>query len=91
MELLIPLMPLFGALPLGVAAVVIAKIWQKRRAAPLTDLETQNEEFRMELQTLRHELQEVQERLDFAERALTQQRRLDALPNPLPRPGSGNV
>ncbi len=64
MELLIPLMPLFGAL------LSRWQPWSLPRS---------------------HELQEVQERLDFAERAVTQQRRLDALPNPLPRPGSGNV
>jgi len=80
MEFLIPLMPLFGALPIAVAAVVIAKIWQKRRAVPLADLEAEHQEFRAELDSLRRDLQETQERLDFAERLLAQQRNRDALP-----------
>ena len=91
MELLIPLMPLFGALPIAVAAVVIAKIWQKRRAVPLADLEADNQEFRAELESLRRDLQETQERLDFAERLLAQQRNRDALPPAGEGPGAGNA
>jgi hypothetical protein len=34
----IPLMPLFGALPIAVAAIVIARIWSRRRDVPLADL-----------------------------------------------------
>jgi membrane protein implicated in regulation of membrane protease activity len=81
LDLLIPLMPFLAALPLAVAAVVIAKLWQRRRDAPVADLETQNQEMREELATLRRELTEAQERLDFAERVLTQQGRTDRLPD----------
>jgi hypothetical protein len=44
MEFLIPLMPLFGALPIAVAAVVIARIWRGHRVRPVADLEAQNEQ-----------------------------------------------
>lgn len=81
MDLLIPLMPFFGAVPIAVAAVVIAKIWQRRRDAPVAELEAQNQEMRQELAALRRELTEAQERLDFAERVLTQQPRPERLPD----------
>ncbi len=81
MDLLIPLMPFLGAVPLAVAAVLIAKLWQRRRDAPMAEMETQNQEMRQELETLRRELTEAQERLDFAERVLTQQRRTERLPD----------
>jgi hypothetical protein len=80
MEFLIPLMPLFGALPIAVAAVVIARMWFRRRDVPLADLEAQNHEFRAELGMMRDELREAQERLDFTERVLGQQRRGESLP-----------
>jgi len=82
MELLIPLMPLFGALPIAVAAIVIARMWSRRRDVPLADLESQNHELRAELAVMRGELREVQERLDFAERVLARQRRGESLPLP---------
>ena len=81
MDLLIPLMPFLGAVPIAVAAVVIAKLWQRRRDAPVAELEVQNQEMRAELATLRRELTEAQERLDFTERVLTQQRRTERLPD----------
>lgn len=74
-------MPFLAALPIAVAAVMIAKLWQRRRDAPVAELETQNQEMREELATLRRELTEAQERLDFAERVLTQQRRTERLPD----------
>jgi hypothetical protein len=80
MEFLIPLMPLFGALPIAVAAIVIARIWSHRRDVPLADLEAQNNELRAEVGAMRDELREAQERLDFAERVLAQQRRGESLP-----------
>jgi hypothetical protein len=80
MEFLIPLMPLFGALPIAVAAIVIARIWSRRQDVPLADLEAQNQELRAELGAMRDELREAQERLDFAERVLAQQRRGEPLP-----------
>jgi hypothetical protein len=90
MEFLIPLMPLFGALPIAVAAIVIAKIWQRRREVPWAELEAQNHELRAELETMRRELRETQERLDFAERVLTQQRRGDQLQAPSQERESGS-
>ena len=80
MEFLIPFMPLFGALPIAVAAVVIARIWRGHRGRPLADLEAQNEQLQAEVSTMREELREAQERLDFAERVLAQQRRGEPLP-----------
>ena len=80
MDLLIPLMPFFAALPLAVAAVVIAKLWRRRRDAPVAELEVQNQEMREELARLSRELTEAQERLDFAERVLTQQSRTERPP-----------
>jgi membrane protein implicated in regulation of membrane protease activity len=80
MEFLVPLMPLFGALPIAVAAVVIARMWLQRRDLPAAHLEAQNEELRGELEAMRHELRETQERLDFTERVLTQQGRAESLP-----------
>ena len=74
-------MPFLGAVPLAVAAVVIAKLWQRRRDAPVAELEAHNQEMREELATLRRELTEAQARLDFAERVLTQQRRTERLPD----------
>jgi len=74
-------MPFLGAVPIAVAAVVIAKLWQRRRDAPVAELEVQNQEMRAELATLRRELTEAQERLDFTERVLTQQRRTERLPD----------
>jgi hypothetical protein len=82
MEFLMPLMPLFGALPIAVAAVVIARMWRQRRDIPLAELEAQNQELRAEIGTMRDELHETQERLDFAERILGQQRRGEPLPPP---------
>ena len=80
MEFLIPLMPLLGALPIAVAAVVIARIWRGHRGRPLADLEAQNEQLQSEMNTIREELREAQERLDFTERVLAQQRRVEPLP-----------
>jgi len=80
LDLLIPLMPFFAALPLAVAAVVIAKLWRRRRDAPVAELEVQNQEMREELARLSRELTEAQERLDFAERVLTQQSRTERPP-----------
>jgi len=81
LDLLIPLMPFLATVPIAVAAVVIAKLWQRRRDVPVAELQAQNQEMREELATLRRELIEAQERLDFAERVLTQQRRTAQLPD----------
>jgi len=37
LDLLISFMPFFGAVPIAVAAVVIAKLWQQRRTERLPD------------------------------------------------------
>ncbi|HEU5171543.1 MAG TPA: hypothetical protein VFU46_13435 [Gemmatimonadales bacterium] len=79
---LVPLMPLLGTLPIAVAAIVVAKLLRRRRDAPVDALEAQNRELRDELDVLRRELAETQERLDFTERVLTQQSRRDPLPPP---------
>jgi hypothetical protein len=81
MEFLIPLMPFLGALPIAVAAVVVARIWRGHREQPLADLEAQNEQLQAEMTTIREELREAQERLDFTERVLAQQRRGEPLPS----------
>jgi len=73
-------MPFLATVPIAVAAVVIAKLWQRRRDPQVAELQAQNLEMREELATLRRELTEAQERLDFAERVLTQQRRTEQLP-----------
>ena len=80
MEFLIPLMPFLGALPIAVAAIVIARVWRGHRDRPLADLESQNEQFQAEVNTIREELREAQERLDFTERVLAQQRRVEPPP-----------
>jgi hypothetical protein len=80
MEFLIPLMPFLGALPIAVAAIVIARMWRGHRDRPLADLESQNEQLQAEMNTIRDELREAQERLDFTERVLAQQRRVEPLP-----------
>jgi hypothetical protein len=80
MELLIPLMPFLGALPIAVAAIVIARMWRGHRDRPSADLESQNEQLQAEMNTIREELREAQERLDFTERVLAQQRRVEPLP-----------
>jgi membrane protein implicated in regulation of membrane protease activity len=67
MELLIPLMPFLGALPIAVAAIVIARMWRGHRDRPSADLESQNEQLQAEMNTIREELREAQERLDFTD------------------------
>jgi hypothetical protein len=82
MEYLIPLMPLLGTLPIAVAAVIVARLWFGRRDVPLAELEARSQELKAGLDVVQTELHEVQERLDFAERVLAQQRRDEQL---LPR------
>ncbi|HEX2450884.1 MAG TPA: hypothetical protein VHJ69_07075 [Gemmatimonadales bacterium] len=73
--MLVPLMPLLGALPLAVAAVAVAFIWRRRRDRPVEMLEAQNAELREELEAVRRELNDAHERLDFTERLLTERGR----------------
>ena len=59
MEYLIPLMPMLAVLPVAVAAVLIARMWSRRRDTPLADLEARNQELRTELDTMRAELRDA--------------------------------
>jgi hypothetical protein len=82
MEYLVPLMPLLGTLPIAVAAVIVARLWFRRRDIPLAELEARSQELKAGLDAVQMELREVQERLDFAERVLAQHGRDEQL---LPR------
>jgi hypothetical protein len=73
--ILVPFMPLLGALPLALGAVAVAFIWRRRRDRPVEMLEAQNAELRDELQAVRRELSDAHERLDFTERLLTERGR----------------
>lgn len=73
MEYLVPLMPLFGALPVAAAAVWIAHgILRHRERMAFGNAEI--ERLREELEALRANHIELQERVDFTERALAQVR-----------------
>lgn len=80
---LLPFMPLLGALPLAAAAVAVAFIWRRRREKPMEMLEAQNAELREELHAMRRELSDAHERLDFTERLLTERGRV---PGEVPPP-----
>jgi hypothetical protein len=71
MEFLVPLMPLFGSLPIAVAAVVIARLWFRHRASQ-GDLADQVHELQAQVEALRLGQSELQERAEFAERLLNQ-------------------
>jgi len=71
----VPLIPLFGALPIAAAAVAVAFIWRRRRDKPIESLEAQNTALRDELDAMRRELSDAHERLDFTERLLTERGR----------------
>jgi uncharacterized membrane protein len=72
-EYLVPFMPLFGALPLAAAAAFIAyAILRHRERMAGTNAEL--EQIRQELEALRANHLELQERLDFTERILAQVR-----------------
>lgn len=71
METLIPLMPLFGALPFAAAAVLIARMFFRHRETRGT-LTQQMEEFEARLEALRQGQVELQERAEFTERVLSQ-------------------
>lgn len=72
-QYLIPLMPLFGTLPFAIAAVWIARLILKSREGG-RELRAELEAMREELGTLRQTQAELQERLDFTERMLSQVR-----------------
>lgn len=71
MEFLVPLMPLFGSLPIAVAAVVIARLWFRHRASQ-SDLADQVHDLQATVDALRLGQQELQERAEFTERILHQ-------------------
>lgn len=70
---LAPFIPFFAMLPPSLAAVWIAHRWLKSRGAG-GDLRAEITALRDELATLRQTQAETQERLDFAERMLSQLR-----------------
>lgn len=73
MEYLVPLMPLFGALPFAVAAAWIThRILRHREQFSGSRAET--EQLRQELEALRADYVDLQERLDVTERVLAQVR-----------------
>ncbi len=45
-------MPFLATVPIAVAAVVIAKLWRRRRDAPVAELEERNQEMGEELERL---------------------------------------
>lgn len=71
MEFLVPLMPLFGSLPIAVAAVVIARLWFRHRSSQ-SDLHEDVRELQAQIEVLRLGQAELQERAEFAERLLSQ-------------------
>lgn len=72
-QYLIPLMPLFGTLPFAIAAVWIARLILKSREGG-RELRAEVEAMREEMGMLRQSQAEMLERLDFAERMLSQVR-----------------
>jgi hypothetical protein len=72
-QYLIPLMPLFGTLPFAIAAVWIARLILKSREGG-KELRAELEAMREELGALRQSQSELQERIDFTERMLSQVR-----------------
>jgi len=58
----------------AVAAVKIARIFASRPAAPTGDVAARLETLERDVEGLQQQLTETQERLDFAERLLTQAR-----------------
>ena len=73
MEFLVPLMPLFGTLPLAVgAAWIVHRILRHRERSSAS--KTQIEELHQDVEALRAAQQELLERLDFTERVLAQVR-----------------
>lgn len=73
MEYLVFLMPLLGSLPVAVAAVLIARLWFRHRELR-GELAQQVGELQASVESLRAEQIELQERVDFSERLLTQVR-----------------
>lgn len=63
------LMPLLATIPLAVAAIWIGNRWVRLRHGD-ADVQAEIADLRNDVDALRHELAETQERLDFAERLL---------------------
>jgi hypothetical protein len=69
---LTPLIPIVAII--AFAAVKIARLRATRLEPPSTDVTARLEALERDIQSLQHELAETQERVDFAERLLTQVR-----------------
>lgn len=82
MEILVPLMPLFGTLPLAVGAAWIVHRFLKHRERTSAS-KGQIEELHQEVEALRAAHLELQERLDFTERVLAQVRDAQQRPRAL--------
>lgn len=83
MEFLVPLMPLFGSLPIAVAAVLVARLWFRHRGSQ-GDLTEQIHELQAHVEALRLGQLELQERAEFAERLLSQVKEGQRLAPPQP-------
>ena len=83
LAVMIPLLalciPVFAIFFNGLAKVMKAR---GQDAAAVPHLQAQVDELRASLEQVRHELAEANERLDFTERLLTQERERDRLPGP---------
>lgn len=80
MEFLVPFMPLFGMLPLAVAAGWIVNRVLKHRERTMGSRE-ELDSLRQDIESLRAAHMELQERLDFTERILGQVRESQRLRN----------
>ena len=71
-DVLVPLIPIVAII--AVAAVKIARLRGTPTASLSADVNSRLEALERNLESLEHQLGETQERLDFAERLLTQAR-----------------
>ena len=80
---LIPILAISVAGIMAVSRSPIGRAYARRlEGQGNSDLEGQVQELRQDLDTVRRELAETQERLDFTERALAQVREAQRLPRP---------
>ena len=81
-EYIVMFMPLLATIPPAIAAIWIANRWLRLRRGDV-ELQAKIAGLREEVDALRQEQAEAQERLDFTERMLTEIRRAHS---ELPRP-----